>query len=200
MRSRSINRVFQGLRVFAIVQRHSTEALARCQENSCDRLQKSSRRMVGSAISCVMASRRHPPVVTAFGGVLRILRERLSGSDRAHSRKAAARLINAAGATVSIDQSTLWRWEQGDTARIDPLALRALARVYRVTFQGLLAVLEANLQNPTLTEADALALLETVDALQPEPQQAPVLPDEDRLRAAAILLDTANRLADVAYT
>jgi transcriptional regulator with XRE-family HTH domain len=111
-------------------------------------------------------SRTKNPLLFAFGAVLMDMRKRYEVRTRrnqshlAVARSLTAKLKKRFAERVSIGSSTLFRWETGEVQRLNPIVLKELALLYDTTFDGLLAVLEANLSDPGLTVENAHALLQ----------------------------------------
>lgn len=150
------------------------------------------------------ATRTKEPLLEAFGGVLRQLRDRMAQSKgSAISHDALARIVTKQSAHLSIAGPTLWRWEEGEVRSPDPLVLRALAKLFGVEFPALIDVLDANRANPGLSVEDAFALLESHGAhsshASPDPSIAPDQDADDPiLGLAARLIDTGDQLYGIA--
>lgn len=139
------------------------------------------------------------PSRLAFGGVLRMLRERRPRTINARDRIAALVRKHAPGLTFS--GSTLARWEAGEVDKPNPVVLQALADLYRVQFAGLLAVLDANRGDPALTADDGLRILEARHARggQSDPVSSPE-PAAEFSPENVTDGDIANTLIDLAAT
>lgn len=151
------------------------------------------------------ATRTKEPLLEAFGGVLRQLRDRMAQSKgSAISHDALARIVTKQNAHLSIAGPTLWRWEEGEVRSPDPLVLRALAKLFGVEFSALLDVLDANRADPRLSVEDASALLESTGAhhsshASPDPATVPEeAADDPILGLAARLIDTGEQLYGIA--
>lgn len=92
------------------------------------------------------------PELTAFGAVLRSLRETRRLSTGQVERELTG------NAKTPFTRSTLSQYEAGAVWSPDPVILAELARLYRAEPAGLIAVLKANRQTPDLTAAQADAL------------------------------------------
>lgn len=107
-------------------------------------------------------SRTKRPLLRAFGGALRLLHAQFEEKrgGRHFSHKAIALMVGGeARPHLSLDGSTLHRWEDGQTENPDFLVLQDLARVYGADVQVLLQILDANRRDPLLLEADGEAML-----------------------------------------
>lgn len=167
-RSASISAMFHGDRFerLAISEDRIEPILPFCQTVFCSLLRNGRTRQVGFKIIPKMTrSRTKAPLLTAFGGVLKHLHEahaRDAGKTLSHdalSRTLTIRVGKRVSPSLRLGGSTLWRWEAGEVASPDPLILRELADMYGVRFDGLLAVLEANLKNPNLTAEEGIRIL-----------------------------------------
>lgn len=111
-------------------------------------------RLHGSAYAGPVLSKRRStlPPLTAFGSVLRQLREarRLSTGQVETKLQAAA---------AKLGRSTVAQYEKGAVWSPDPVVLSELARLYRSDLAGVIAVLKANRQDPSLSRAGADAIL-----------------------------------------
>jgi transcriptional regulator with XRE-family HTH domain len=113
-------------------------------------------------------SRTKSPLLLAFGGVLQHLHaehERRLGRPLSHdalARTVTDRLANRVSAVVSIEGSTLWRWESGEVRRPNYIVLAELAALYAVPIEAVMAVLEANVRDPALSTAQGLNILDAV--------------------------------------
>lgn len=108
-----------------------------------------------------MSTRRSTmPALTAFGGLLRSLR-----AERQVSNGWTEIELSKVGAGAQVNASTLSQYENGNVWAPDPVVLMELARLYRASPLGLIAVLKANRQNPSLSADDAKAVYEgTINA------------------------------------
>jgi transcriptional regulator with XRE-family HTH domain len=112
-----------------------------------------SKRRGGSLCPTVSTPRSKMPTLTAFGALLAEFRDA-----RQVSNGWAEIELSKGGAGTKIGSSTLSQYENGRVWAPDPVVLSELARLYRVSLTGLLAVLKANRQNPNLSADDALAV------------------------------------------
>lgn len=103
---------------------------------------------VGPALS---KRRSTLPLLTAFGSVLRQLRDA-----RQLSTGQVENALKAGGARLG--RSTVTQYEKGAVWSPDPVVLSELARLYRSDLAGLIAVLKANRQDSTLSLNQANAL------------------------------------------
>ncbi len=105
-------------------------------------------------------SRTKNELLTGFGGVLDALhRAYAQARDKKFSHEARLVRTSLSDHGISVAGSTLWRWEKGEVKGVDAVVLQALAHIYGLTLQDIMVVLEANLQNPHLSQAEALAML-----------------------------------------
>lgn len=93
------------------------------------------------------------PTLTAFGTLLAEFRQ-----ERQVSNGWSEIELKKVGVAAKIGSSTLSQYENGRVWAPDPVVLSELARLYRVSFFGLVAVLKANRQDSHLSADDARAV------------------------------------------
>jgi len=159
------------------------------------------------ALILMPVSRTKQPLLRAFGHVLGVLHLKFEQSrQRAYSHAAIARFVRerAPSLRLAFGGPTLWRWEEGQVNRTDPLVLEELAGLYGTDYASLSAVLRANRADPTLSPEDGLKILEGVsDASHTKTPSdrsdaATVLNVEYVAEIAARLIDSGDTLHQLA--
>jgi hypothetical protein len=121
---------------------------------------------IGST-SRLATKKRRPSIVPAFGRALEHLRHRLKYgvSGKPVPRVTVCQQVTKSlerkkiDSRVGIKETTLHRWEKGETISVDPLILKELADLYGASYMALLALLEDNLRNSSLAVPDVASLM-----------------------------------------
>lgn len=150
--------------------------------------------------------RSQQPALSAFSAVMKRLRGRYARrtSTSAATHPALVLRVKEKRPYLSLDPSTLWRWEEGQVGRINATALEALAEIYDVEFVRLLSVLNANKANRELQPEDAWRLLKGGDDDDPTEKTAANReqwrrePDQEIMGTAVLLIELADKLSGAA--